>query len=153
MSVELVEFLRARLDEDEDRAKQMAGAVWPEFITVVPSMDTGVPSEGEPVGSVGVNPGHGHAYARIWNPAAKLNYDQGWSMHRSAVDVWSKDIAARTLADIAAKRKTISFYEAAVARPDSDHVSFHWSDILQLVLRSMSSPYADHPRYREAWKL
>lgn len=159
---EILDFLHRCLNEDEQAALRMLNAVWPSEVHVVPSMDTGHPDEGEPVGCVAVAPGPSKTYTRAWNPTAGERPDSGWVVHESAIPVWSKAVAGRTLADVTAKRQLIDelLYDAAIegeepcrhtpqqiASGECEEVEPHLIPALCILTR----PYADRPGWRKGW--
>lgn len=159
----VVEFLRARLDEDEQRWMRLRDAVWPDLIAVVPSDDTGLPEDDEPMGCVTVGPQYSpKAYARVWNPAQSKqagqldNRDDGWVYHHSSIELLSPEVASRMLAEVDAKRRIINLCEEWVEIGEiPPHAT--WSDeaaggvVARHVLSLMALPYADRSDYDPTW--
>ena len=132
----LVEFLAARLDEDEARAHAMLDAVWPAEVWVQPRTDTG----DAPQGCVSVRHDGPKAYLRIWDGG---EVEHGWTVPASAAPVWSAEVARAELAEVDAKRRIVDEWR----RGDSDEMrETAW------LPRLLALPYADHADYREEWR-
>ncbi|WP_063817094.1 DUF6221 family protein [Streptomyces hygroscopicus] len=130
MSDDLVTFLRARLDEDEQIARAAfwdeQSDVWTarpprasyERYTVVDYLDDGV---------VAVTPENADA--------------DGVGQHIARHD------PARVLAEVDAKRRILHWHL------DEECCSVCLDDVEGCPLfRALAAPYADHPDYREAWR-
>jgi hypothetical protein len=139
----IVEFLTARLREDEALAVRMRDAVWPTEVAITIKPDTGDVDPGEPRPNVAVSSqAGGKDYLRVWAPSASgesASVDAGWRYHESAVVVWSAGIAARMLAEVAAKRAILADYTRQGGRGAS--------------ARFLAGVYADHPDFDRAWRL
>jgi hypothetical protein len=150
---DLAAYLLVRLDEEQREAERMRDAVWPETVAVVPSDDTGPPAEGEPMGSVSVEPQYTKRYGRVWNPAQAtgLNFDDGWRVHESAIVVWSREMAERRLAKIEARRRIVELHGSG-----SDPCDAHGPDLRSIpcdTLRALAQQFAGRDDFREEWRL
>ncbi|SFY52079.1 DUF6221 family protein [Streptomyces sp. F-1] len=134
---ELVEFLRARLDEDE-RVAQAAGGAWVDgpaanWVTAVP---------------VGESSGPVHRVA--------LAITGGERDHIVRHD------PARVLAEVDAKRRLLAEHELVPAGQGGELgcdicvATPSWGpEVVSgpcTTLRLLALPFADHPDYREAWR-
>jgi Family of unknown function (DUF6221) len=143
---DLVAFLKARLDEDEARARRKleAAAEWPGQVWVTPRSEGVVPS-------VAVAEDAPKAPRRIWpqDENAYPHVDHGWVVHDTATCVWSADEARRQLREVEAKRLVMGIRDEALggAAPD-----FRIADVLEEALRCLAAVYSDHPDYDEAWR-
>ncbi|MGW4484316.1 DUF6221 family protein [Amycolatopsis sp. NPDC004368] len=136
---DLIAFLRARLDEDEQAARDSAGVRW---VTPVP-------------GSVHVDPAaireNTLAYGHLGFVVSADVSPQG--------DAYRRHIArhdpARVLAEVAAKRQII---DAAVRADEAGDAALQTAgeyaraQALSDVLDWLALPFADHPDYREEWR-
>jgi hypothetical protein len=136
MSGDLVAFLRARLDEDEQVARAAAepeGACW------VGSSESGHPwrfSEGRGV------------YAEIEN-VGESRWPQIVGADADAVqDHVAVHDPARVLAEVAAKRALLD----AMIGPALSVARAGTCDAGLATARFLALPYADHPDYQEAWR-
>ncbi|MBO3751554.1 hypothetical protein J5X84_36240 [Streptosporangiaceae bacterium NEAU-GS5] len=130
--VEVIEFVRARLDEREAVARAMLEAIWPKHVVITPATDTG-----ERTGSVCIAPAGAKEWKRVW---ASGEVDLGWTAHASAVDVWSRPLAEVLLREIEAKRRILDEVDTADRAASS------------LLVCLLALPYADHPDYQESWR-
>jgi hypothetical protein len=126
---DLVVFLRARLDEDEQVARATVEAPW-----IVPAYD---PTVVKPYGSDGL-------IVRASGPGA--------AEHIALHD------PARVLAEVDAKRRIVALCEpslvevTAYGQTEREFIPGNgppWGDG---VLRLLAAPYADHPDYDPAWR-
>jgi hypothetical protein len=131
MTDDLVAFLRARLDEDEQTAQAVPGwangwrrNTYPE---VVPQCDEIRTAEGALI--VEIRDDTAGEHIARWDPA-------------------------RVLAEVEAKRRIVDAFEAV----DGDRARLHnaalhlqWN-VLRTVVQTLALPHAGHPDYREAWK-
>lgn len=140
---DLVEFLRTRLDEDEQAARAAAeriGPTWGTQVKWVPDIDAipdaewdnelGLPRNA--VGFYGTEAEHEHL--KRWTPA-------------------------RVLRDIEAKRGVVARYEFAcreAAQPgiseEERETRVQVGGALQSCVLCLAAPYVDHPDYREEWR-
>jgi hypothetical protein len=133
--VDLVTFLRTRLDEREAAARKCAEVGdfhWVE------------PNEEDPDGHV-VN---GRGQIVVWDVSACL------SAHIALND------PAFVLADVAAKRRILSdVYEPlreleSAIRDENDtgeDPSINWHEVSDRLLRALAAPFAQHPDFDPAW--
>jgi hypothetical protein len=125
---DLVEFLTARLDEDEQVARDAAvdaGGTW--------------------------KPGAG-----VWGDLDEVFpvvYDEGRPTPDQAAHIARHD-PARVLADVAAKRQLVVALAGYVPADMHflDDVTASRAHVALLGLTHLALPYADHPDYREEWK-
>lgn len=157
-----IEFVRARLDEDEQRWTRLRDAVWPDLVVVVPSPDTGSPGPDEPAGCVTVGPQYTpKAFARVWNPVQAgamglpTNFDCGWRYHESAIELLSPETTARALAEVAFKRDMLRWCERSLFwDDDGEPIAEDWGNTVidgRWMLRAMAGVYADHDDYNPDW--
>lgn len=149
MTEQLADWLLAQLAADEQVARLMADATWPESVHVTADTEAVVN------GSVSVAPGTSKRYKRIWDNSI---VDDGWVVHESAVEVWSKDVAARVLADIDAKRRIVEraqFVDNHGPAVDHDRamdMTTGASAALRDVLKLLALPYAGRDGYQKRWR-
>ncbi|WP_019328827.1 DUF6221 family protein [Streptomyces sp. TOR3209] len=146
---ELVQWLRAQLDEDERTARAATAGPWEQ---------TGIGEYGWGV-SFSV-------------PGAGVEADDSDQGRADAEHIATWD-PARVLREIDAKRQVIAKYTAAVERmaelaalcerlkadgmdthmPELERMTaIHRRDVLSEVLRLLTLPYAGRPGYREEWR-
>lgn len=133
MSVELVAFLRARIDEDERAAWLAMGRRW--AIT----------------GSRVVDAQADRAVRDVvagWSPAliAEVPAVEGNRKHIARHD------PTRVLADVEAKRQIISEYLAEGHNPTGEMRDYGYEAGLERALELLALPFEDHPDYRQEWK-
>lgn len=128
--MDLVEFLRARLDRDEQMARACSGVPWKATPSGTVSTDTGDPGTD---GSAYVATAENDAYAE----------------HIARHD------PSRALAEVAAKRRIVDDYEKQAwilgqghRTPELDAAQ----SVRGTVLRLLALPYAHHPAYQEEWR-
>jgi hypothetical protein len=136
---DLVEWLRAQLDEDERIARAAGGAAWEElpvsgWVHTSPLPDT----EWQP-------PGYDHHVA-----SAPLPVDRAHIVRHDP---------ARVLREIDGKRQILRALEnAEVAlrntepREDPHDLVKGATNGLRTAVRTLALPYADRPGYRDAWR-
>ncbi|MGI5207535.1 DUF6221 family protein [Spirillospora sp. CA-108201] len=128
--MDLVEFLRARLDRDEQMARACSGVPWKATPSGTVSTDTGDPGTDGP------------AYVAM-----------------AENDAYAEHIArhdpSRALAEVAAKRQIVDDYEKQAwilgqghRTPELDAAQ----SVRGTVLRLLALPHAHHPAYQEEWR-
>ncbi|MCG0069713.1 hypothetical protein CFC35_05650 [Streptomyces sp. FBKL.4005] len=129
---ELVEFLRARLAEDERAARQATEGPW----TAEVSGETGhcvIPSDAQ----------------------STREYVARTQLYAAAFDAEhiARHDPARVLREIEAKRRLLNEY-TKVATNDVNEVEYAhgWANALGEAVRLLALPYADHPNYRKEWR-
>ncbi|MBT2385616.1 DUF6221 family protein [Streptomyces sp. ISL-11] len=139
MTVHLVAFLRARLDEDEQTARAAQPAPWVrhDHVAGVHANDA---TDERPYGSA---------------VADCRRVPGGYGVTNAEHIV--RHQPARVLADVAARRAVLDLYEepeASDALPDSVNrfTSSIQRHVIGEVLPHLALPYADHPDYREEWR-
>lgn len=141
MSDPLIQFLRARLDEDEQRAQDgyYSDTYWEMWTAGAHLAAWYVWRQRFP--------------REQWDAATNdAVADATRDALRERVTAHEADRSARMLAEVEAKRKILTEYEEADARakyPDFDGGVFSG---LELVVQHLAVPYSDHPDYREEWK-
>ncbi|MFC4048552.1 DUF6221 family protein [Actinomadura syzygii] len=127
--MDLVEFLRARLDRDERIARDCTGHAW----------------RAAPSGRVEANPEPGAG-----EPVA---------VARAETDAYAEHIArhhpSRTLAEVAARRRIVDDYEKQAWVLDQGHRSPEAEAaqaVRENVLRLLALSYATHPAYQQEWR-
>lgn len=120
--MDLVDFLRARLDEDEQVARDAhyEGQRWI--------------SEEEDVCR--------------W-PADELVRFADRKRDAAHIAHWDP---ARVLAEVESKRQIIGAYISAGDNPSGEMRDFGHAEGLEEALEFLALPYADHPDYRQEWK-
>ncbi|MGW5352185.1 DUF6221 family protein [Streptomyces sp. NPDC004031] len=120
---DLVVFLRARLEEEAERAQAAGAAEW--------SLQE---HEGD---TVLIYDSHGEPVV----------YDEGWpsaSQARHIVD----HSPARVLAEVEAKRRILNARDAVAAGDDG----YGAAALGDVVVQLLALPYADHPDYQQEWR-
>ena len=147
MTNELLDFLRAQLDEDERVAQEASGDAW---VT------------GASAGYEYSRPGDVYAIAHDGTPA---RIAQGTrcgpdiSAEQSSEHIARHD-PARVLAEVEAKQRILDEHHPTVygdgSRPDCYCCSDKRGDDVErypcLTVRLLALPYADRPGYQEAWR-
>ncbi|NUL09052.1 DUF6221 family protein [Streptomyces lunaelactis] len=137
--MELVDFLRARLDEDE----QVARAV----------EDRSAPWDGQWVAD-------GNDAARTHNGHV-LFYGHNWPLKAGLVDHIVRHDPARVLREVEAKRATLEWHQDAAdemeqAKLDLDNEAYQAARLerrlLGRAIRRDAAVYAGHPDYDASWK-
>lgn len=135
---ELVEFLRARLAEDEQVAKDATPGPWWD--------DT-------PEGAWGESPDA--VVAAGTGMVAKLPVSERGGLNALHIE---RHDPARVLAEVEAKRKLIERYERAVRVGGSSPSDFMrgqddgYEQACLDAIRDAAEVYADHPDYRDEWR-
>ncbi|TDD85899.1 hypothetical protein E1293_10450 [Actinomadura darangshiensis] len=123
--MDLVEFLRARLDRDEQIARACSGAPWKANPSGTVNTDTDDPAY--------VSTAENDAYAE----------------HIARHD------PSRTLAEVSARRQILDDYEKQSWIIGQGHATPELEAaqaVRESVLRLLALPYATHPAYREQWR-
>jgi hypothetical protein len=128
--MELVEFLRTRLDEDEQRAKAATPGPW------MPEGDDDTDDE--------VWTAHDGEHGELVGDT--VAYVRGGERMRANVAHIARHDPARVLAEVDAKRRIIAECERTLAYEDHGHA------VAEFVLQGLALPYADHPDFREEWR-
>jgi hypothetical protein len=131
-SVNLVEFLHARLDDEERMAREATPGPWE---VDNPNSGSGYPPFWNIVNDAFVNPP-----ADDDEPWLAVELHTGVKADADHIAYWDP---ARVLADVAAKRTLI---EAIV-----DHNTARGLPIDPPALRILAAPYASHPDYQQEW--
>jgi hypothetical protein len=130
--MDLVEFLRARLDRDEQMARACSGSPW----------------QATPAGTVGTDPGPGDPGAG--EPAFVATAENGaYAEHIARHD------PARVLAEVAARRRILDEYEKQSWILGQGHRTPELEaaqEVRERVLRLLALPHASHPAYQEEWR-
>lgn len=139
MTADLIAFLRARLDEDEARARALPPGPWTwrkgEAATTSPG-DALVGADGQPVLS-----------------ASDPDEYMAWITRADGFDAYLQQMQpARVLAEVEAKRALVNDYERFVA--ERRRMMGGWDSYPEVspVLAAFAAIYADHPDYRDAWR-
>lgn len=144
-AVDLVDFVRQRLDEDEQTARAATPGPW----AWTPETDVW-----DQNGPTLIREGTDAADAELVEVAAGWGHD-AWGIHVSDADKAhiARHDPARVLRDIEARRSIVDQY-AEVAANDVDDVEYAhgWANALGLAVRHLATVYADHRDYREEWR-
>ncbi len=157
----VVEFLCARLEEDEQAARDLDGERWTAAIDVGDHVNTAVvtpvdPSKSQPSGRGGPPMIAGDPVVAFCG----ADYDLG--------DERAEHIArhdpARVMAEVAAKRAVIDMTFRYEAKIDGEWACCHSADEIRAgvctaipvneieTLRILAAVYADHPDYQPEWR-
>ncbi|MFH8405547.1 DUF6221 family protein [Streptomyces sp. NPDC018019] len=138
MNADLVEFIRARLDDDEQVARAASDGPWAAWV-------------GPPLQRLGAlmhpvrTAGEG--------PSLQPTIETALWMDSRHIAEWDP---ARVLAEVEAKRGVLDRYERALenrrAHP-GDLASAGAVLALHGVVKTLTLPYAGHPDYQERWRL
>jgi len=141
--VRLTEFLKARLDEDEQAARKAAEICGCHPIAPAWSFHD-ERTDGRILIADNPHPETRHKLGRRWN---------GTYQELFAAEHIARWDPARVLAEVEAKRRIIREYEAAAAyydqHPDAPAGEAHG---LYTTLKALALPYADHPDYHKDWR-
>ena len=133
-AVDLVDFLLARITEDERAAQGATDGPWRWY----PGR-AGLPAFLESTGATATHWVEGQSFEA---PTVVLGTNQGVMLRVRGRD--AEHIAAwnpaRVIAECRAKRRVVEAREGVDAATHD------------LVLRTLALPYADHPEYREEWR-
>jgi hypothetical protein len=121
----LIAFLRARLADDEQVAREAAGAQWR--------------IDAAPDGGFYIEPAGGG------DDIGKARQVE----HAAHIARWDP---ARALAEVEAKRRILDHVAQELEDRGADN-PWWYSDKLTPILDALVLPYAEHPDYREAWRL
>lgn len=142
MSGELVEWLRAQIDADEEHWRN---------VSLVGPLSIWVDEEHDCI-SFEVN--SVKAYRRVWGIRhAEPKIEWGWNVNEAAVEVHSFDRAKQALREVAAGRKLIAVYEEAKAYYEV-HRSAPAGELegLYTAIKLRAEVYAERPGYRKEWE-
>jgi hypothetical protein len=130
---DLVQFLRARLDEEEAATRAAARAERADTWTTVPDSHGGV-LDGTGTRSLIVG------YGDVMAP-------------ETATHIARHD-PARVLAEVDAKRQIVDRMAGMLAAAEGDSEVDHYGglDAAEGTLELLALPYADHPDYRDEWR-
>ncbi|SNT43269.1 hypothetical protein SAMN05443665_102959 [Actinomadura meyerae] len=145
--MDLVEFLRARLARDEQIARDCASAPW----KAAPSGTVGIDTD-EPAPTA--EPAAKAEFAAKTEFTAKADF-----VAKAENDAYAEHIArhdpARTLAEVAARRRIVDDYEKNAWILGQGHSTPELEAaqaVRESVLRLLALPYATHPAYQEEWR-
>lgn len=145
----LIEFLEARLDEDEEAAKNVHPGPW----RAQPPKDQSAWDGGWEVVSDAYRPDQlGHPVVNVGDPV-DLNTRRGGVVDQDHAAFIARHDPDRVLREVAAKRKAIGeaqqahqFVSPKFRIPIEDGAGGY-------MLRLIAVSYADHPDYQDAWRL
>jgi hypothetical protein len=133
----LVEFLRARLDEDEAVARAASDGPW---------------IRGAERDHLADNVVYGQSASWAVHITQVCNVDYGHNRDADSTHIARHD-PQRVLADVAAKRAIVDAYEhkaESMARyPNPGNASGLFS--LTVAVQHLAAVYTDHPAYRQRW--
>ena len=164
--MDLVEFLRARLDKDEQVARACAGEPWAAtpagtvHIDTAPNAPTGVLSGDAPdSGTAGSGPAGGPAGgAACGSAGGEGTAGEGYvasAENTAYAEFIARHNPARALREVAALRRIVDEYEKGAwlleqGRRSEAAEAAHSARLR--VLRVLALPYAHHPDYRDEWR-
>lgn len=149
MTVDLVAFLRARLDEDERIAREADGPHW--------RPGDGNVSEGGLYALDGDPAGENDGWAIAWFKMGETNPGQQLPAfsnrkrhpHENSVHAARHD-PARVLREVEAKRRIVDSFAASGLPLATRNAEFA---VVRMVLRLLALPHADHPDFRDEWRV
>ena len=126
---DLVEFLRARLDEDEALAREAPAGPWYIGNAVDPTQPCSV-----------------HTFPSVRLVADGLNW--------LVAEHIARQNPARVLAEVEAKRRILAVHRPYVPEPDQACLGCAGGIMFTScpVVRLLALPYADHPDYCDEWR-
>lgn len=136
---DLVVFLRARLDEDEQAARELDGGRWErgtdvgDYYNVAVVLDARYP--------------HGPSVA-----LCGVEYMEDGETRADHIARWDP---ARVLGEVEAKRRIIDWYTGNLPVPQLGTLEVQYVQGTSQggpMLRMLALPYASHPDYRTEWK-
>lgn len=130
--VDLIAFLRARLDERERAAHAATPGPW----------SSGVDNVGDPY----IDGANGHLIADL-----PFCHGQDDRRELDAVHIASHD-PAYVLADVAAKRRIVALCQVDFNDDGQPICLGGYGEAYWDVVRLLALPYADHPDYRQEWR-
>ncbi len=145
--MDLVQFLRDRLDDEERTARAATAGPWREH-------DTHLGQYGY---AATVLSGEGNdTDLRAWLPSMSQEpWDEARNVWADAAHIAAHD-PARVLRNVEAKRSLLDRYEELVSVGKAQgHVlgGDVGEEYLHVVLPTLALTYADHPGFREEWRL
>jgi hypothetical protein len=146
VSADLVAFLRARLDEDEQSARAATAGPWwhnPGKLWLGPEA---FEQYDHTQGAEFVGYGAPHPFTGCI--AATGPADDRQSM--ADADHIARHDPARVLAEVDAKRRVVALWREEPAAADLTWDG-GWCNAVDEVLRLLALPYRDHPDYRAEW--
>lgn len=149
-SSEIVEFLAARYDERERTAKAATPGTWSADSTGTVCADADLEPDGN--GGEILPPGGPSEVAECYR-----NERPGERGHNA--EHMAANDPAFVLADLAAKRAILGLYEQACERVRNPVSADAWQAArvgqfeLEQVLRALAMPFADHPEFRDEWRV
>lgn len=131
---DLVQFLRDRLDEDEQAATGASAGPWKPWrgkalLHGLGQLEHAVTLPGEGIGS------RASIVTASWMDAEHI----------------ARHDPARVLAEVDAKRRIVDYLVEELEDQGADN-PWWYDDKLLPILRCLALPYADHPHYREEWR-
>lgn len=159
----MIAFLRARIDEDEQIARNAAGATW--GVGTTQKVEWG-PMEPWTDGICRDHQGQiwpqtwtddaSHIYASAPNSRMVANMSDSYtnSLNRPNARHIAHWDPARVLAEVEVKRRIISECEKLLAARGSSADLYRTADLLANdVLRLLASTYVDHPDFDPSWRV
>ena len=138
----IVEFLRARLDEDEAVARMAQADPWRVESDWTGMSDDSTLTTSESRTVFGCNHEHLHGDGRGIGVASRFE-----------VDHIARHDPARVLREVEAKRRIVSTMQTAYDQAWQDGASRPFIEATaQRVLRALAAIYADHPDYNPEWR-
>lgn len=137
----IIEFLTARLDEDEERARRATQGVWKIWGMAVMADQDGTSSADTAVDVAHTVMADEHGKPRTFDAQHIARHDP-----------------ARVLAEVEAKRRIVSLHHEPVSwqpgrDPSCSSIDYAEDSTDCETLRALALPYADHPDYREEWRV
>lgn len=136
----LIAFLNARLDEDERDAHAATG------LTAADLTEIHEPTWWQ-------NTEHGRVYAGDWHMVAQASANHPSVTNTGVLPHIARHDPARTLREVAAKRRILTVHRPYVPEPDQAclgcYGGIEWETCP--VLRAMASVYSDHADYQKEW--
>jgi hypothetical protein len=153
---DIVEFIKARLSEDEQVARAANGPCW--------RPGDGNISEGGLYSLDGDGSDEARGWAIAWfelgmtNPGGQLPALSSLDRHAHANSVHAaRHDPARVLREVEAKRRLLEWAQAQLDDfedfPDDHQYRLEAIGVMRLHLPLLALPYSDHPGFREEWAL
>jgi hypothetical protein len=144
--MDLVDFINARLDEDEQAARAVVSSHErePRLVPCVAAADWSHRYDSDDYGGTEVADGAGHVIV-------PMSYESG-ALQRIHI---ARHDPARVLAEVDAKRRIIAEHQASAEfmnRPENRHIPAGETHGLYTALKMLALPYDQHPDYQEQWR-
>lgn len=131
---DLLEFLRARLDEDEQAAQAATAGPW--YAT-----EHGYEDDAGCEASIGTDPTSTYG----WSDVVRGGYEGGGVVELADAPHIARHDPTRVLAEVGSKRRILAECGHMIRRGEPERAGAEW------ILKVIALPFADHPDYRPEW--